>query len=167
MSETEQYPFERVKASDGDLVLDFPARVGARPYARYVDGEWELMSLTHVPTPSYGEPDDSDVGHDTRVHVVDLEPDPDEWSEDDLRDMAEDPRYPHEGGGEFVGVEVVSVDETPFDHREDIPSKDEIVRVRECPACSEEYREYVPDPQSECPHCGTRVEQRDEERDDR
>lgn len=155
----ERDPFERVKDSDGELVLDFHARVGARPYARYVDGEWNLMSLTYVPTPDYGEPEpegDHPVPHNTKVHTVDLEPDP--TPESEMREMAQYPRYPEDDPKEWAGVEVIEFEESPFADREEIPSRDEIVWDRECEACGEEVRDYRPDPQhEECPECGSEL----------
>ena len=157
--DTERGPIERVKESDGDLVLDYNSRVGARPYARYVDSEWELMSLTYVPTPNYGMDDpDADHGIDTKVHTVDLEPDPDEWSEDELREIAKQPRYPDDDVEGWPGVQVLPVEESPFEHRDEIPARDDIVRETECGACGDEFRQYLPDPFEECPHCGSRLE---------
>jgi len=153
--DTEQDPIERVKSSDGDLVLDYDSRVGARPYARYADGEWELMSLTHVPTPEYGEDDpDTDHGINTRVHTVDLEPDPDEWDESELREIAKQRRYPDGDVEGWPGVQVIPYEESPFPDRDQIPARDEIVRERGCSECGNMYREYIPDPQPECPYCG-------------
>lgn len=155
MSQT-QDPIERVKNSGGELVLDFPSRVGARPFARFVDGEWDCMSLSHVPTRDYGEPDDSEIGHKTTVHTVDLEPE--SVTEEELREMAQHPRYPDDDAPEWAGVEVIDYDESPFPDREQIPSRDEIVREIDCPECGEEFRQYIPDPFEECPHCETQLE---------
>lgn len=151
-------PIARVKDSNGNLVLDYNSRVGARPYARYVDGEWQLMSLTYVPTPNYGE-DDPDANHgiNTEVHTVNLEPDPDDWSEDELREIAKQPRYPDDGVEGWPGVQVVPFEESPFEHRNEIPAREDIVREVECDECGEEFRQYVPDPFEECPHCGTEL----------
>lgn len=147
-------PIERVKASNGDLVLDFHTRIGARPYARYVDGEWDLMSLSHVPTPDYGEPNpngDHPVPHNTEVHVVDLEPDP--IPEDEMRKMARYPRDPSDDVGEWAGVQVIPYEGSPFEHRDEIPARDEIVREMDCPECGKEFRQYLPELR-DCPHCG-------------
>jgi hypothetical protein len=147
-------PIQRVKDANGDLVLDYNSRIGARPYARYVGGEWELMSLTAVPTPEYGQDDpDAEHGIDTRVHTVDLEPDPDDYSEAELRELATQRRYPDDEVEGYPGVEVIPVEDSPFPDRETIPTKDEIVQRVDCPACGEEYRQYLPKPR-DCPHCG-------------
>lgn len=155
----ERDPIERVKQSEGDLVLDFSSRIGARPYARYVDGEWDVMSLSGVPTPQYGEPEpDSDhpVPHNTEVHTVDLEPDP--IPEDELREMARHPRGPDDDAEEWAGVEVIDVEESPFPDRDEIPTRDEIVWEADCDGCGEQVRVYRPDPQhDECPHCGAEL----------
>lgn len=37
--------FGIARASDGEYVLDFCGRVGARPYFRFVDGEWTAVSV--------------------------------------------------------------------------------------------------------------------------
>jgi len=151
-------PIQRVKESDGDLVLDYDSRVGARPYARFVDGEWDLMSLTNVPTPAYGEDDpDAEHGINTRVHTVDQEPDPEDWSEAELREIAKQPRYPDDNPEGWPGVEVIAYEDSPFPHRKDIPARDEIVEKVECQACGEEFRQYLPEPFEKCPHCGERL----------
>ena len=155
MDGTEQAdPIQRVKESNGDLVLDYNSRIGARPYARYVDGEWDLMSLTYVPTPRYGQDDPgAEQDMDTTVHTVDLEPDTDDWTEDELREVAKQRRYPDDDVTGWPGVEVVPVEDSPFSHREDIPAYSDIVRERECGSCGSEFRQYLPDPFEECPHC--------------
>lgn len=159
MAEQHDDPIERVKASDGDLVLDYDTRIGARPYARYADGDWQLMSLTYVPTPSYGDDDpDADHGHNTQVHTVDLEPDPTDYSEDELREMAKFSRGSDDETDGWPWVSVVPVEESPFDRRDDIPALEDIVRERQCRECGEEYRQYVPDPFGECPHCGAELD---------
>lgn len=159
-------PIQQVKESKGELVLDFNSRVGARPFARYVDGEWDLMSLSHVPTPDYGEPEpDSDhpVSHNTTVHTVDLEPDAADFTESDLREIAKQKRYPQDDVEGWPGVEVIPVEESPFPDREKIPAKDDIIREYECPHCGEQVRQYLPDPFTECNYCG---EELPEGRDD-
>jgi len=155
-----QDPIVRVKESNGELVLDYNSRVGARPFARFVDGEWDCMSLSHVPTRYYGEPDpDNPTGHNTTVHTVDLEPE--SVTEEELREMAKHPRYPDDDAPEWAGVEVIAYDESPFPDRGEIPSRDEIVRTIDCPECGEEFRQYLPDPFEECPHCGAYLEDND------
>jgi hypothetical protein len=149
-------PIERVKAADGDLVLDFNSRIGARPYARYVDGAWELMSLTYVPTPDYGQ-DRPDGGVNTEVHTVDLEPDADDWTEPELREIAKQPRPGDDPDG-WPGVDVIAYEESPFARREEIPAKDEIVTTVECPHCGEYVRQYLPDPLEECSICDRSIE---------
>jgi hypothetical protein len=154
-----QDPIERVKAADGDLVLDYNSRIGARPYARFVDGQWDLMSLSYVPTPGYGANDpDAEYGIDTTVHMVDLEPDPDDWDEDELREIAKQRRYPDDEVEGWPGVEVIPYDESPFAHRDEIPARDEIVKEVECNECGMEFRQYIPDPFEECPSCGAELE---------
>jgi len=148
-------PITRVKESDGDLVLDYYSRVGARPYARFVNDEWDVMSLSHVPTPAYGDPDDSETGHNTEVHTVDLAPD--SISETELREMAKHPRYPNDGAPEWAGVSVIRYDDSPFAHRDEIPLRDEIVREVTCDECGDEFRQYLPDPFAECPFCGAEL----------
>lgn len=37
--------FDVVVEADGMLALDFTARVGARPYATYEDGDWRCVSV--------------------------------------------------------------------------------------------------------------------------
>lgn len=149
-------PIERVKQSDGDLVLDYHARIGARPYARYVDGEWDIMSLSYVPTPAYGmSTPDEEIPYDTRVHTVDLEPD--DIPETALREMARQPLR-SDDDGTWLGVEVITYEESPFPDRNKIPAKEDIVQTQQCPDCDEEFRQYCPDPFTECPHCGVGVE---------
>lgn len=157
-------PIERVKNANGELVLDYDSRIGARPYARYVNGEWDLMSLTYVPTPEYGKADpDADHGINTRVHTVNLEPDPEEWDESDLREMAKQPRHQDDVVKGWPGVSVISFEDSPFPDREEIPARDDIVRDRGCTDCGKLYREYIPEPQSECPYCGAKVDTQDGE----
>lgn len=159
-TDTHHNPVDRVKESNGDLVLDFTSRVGARPYARYVDGEWELMSLTYIPTPKYGEEDETkEHGFNTTVHTVDLEPNVEDHTEGELREMAEQPRYPDDSVSGFPGVEVIPFEESPFEHRDEIPAKQDIVRQQTCDECGEGYKLYVPEPQSQCPHCDATLEQ--------
>lgn len=151
-------PIEKVKESNGDLVLDFDSRVGARPFARYVNGDWELMSLTYIPTPSYGQDDpEAEHGINTRVHTVDLEPDMENNSEEELREMAKQGLYAQDDGDEFLGVNVIPFKESPFSERDEIPTKNEIVQERKCENCEATYRLYIPDPQSQCPHCGSDI----------
>ena len=149
-------PIRRVKQSNGELVLDYDSRVGARPYARYVDGEWDLMSLSYVPTPKYGEPDDSETGHNTKVHTVDLEPDP--IPESELREMAQYPRHPMDDAPEWAGVKVIAYEDSPFPNRDQIPSRGDIVREQTCDTCGSEFRQYIPDPFDFCPECGESVD---------
>lgn len=132
---------ERVKQSDGDLVLDFHSRIGARPYARYVDGDWDMMSLGHVPTPDYGQ-------DNREVHLVDLKPD--DVTGEGIRDMAD-------GDGPGSAVQVVPFAESPFPDRDEIPARDDIVEDRFCPGCGGGFWLYLPDPQDDCPQCGAEL----------
>lgn len=158
MSQTGSDPVTAVKNADGDLVLDYTARVGAHPYARYSDGEWDVISLTHVPTPTYGsDAPDTDHGIDTTVHTVVMEPD--DVSEQELREMAQHSRYPDDDTADdaWPGVDVIAYDESPFPHRDDIPARDDIVRMTDCPQCGGTFRQYLPDPFDTCPHCGATI----------
>jgi Zn finger protein HypA/HybF involved in hydrogenase expression len=47
MSETKQDPIERVKASDGDLVLEFDSRVGARHLGNEYYGDRDYLATKH------------------------------------------------------------------------------------------------------------------------
>lgn len=145
-------PIQKVKDNNGELVLDYDSRFGARPYARYVDGEWDIMSLSYVPTRQYGQDDpNTDHGVNTTVHTVDLEPE--NISESKLRDMAKHPRDPTADPDKYLGVSVIPVEESPFPHRDEIPAKEEIVSEETCNHCGESFRQYHPGPFTECPHC--------------
>lgn len=156
----ERDPIERVKKSAGELVLYYNSRIGARPYVRYVDGEWDMMSLTHVPTPDYGLDDpDAEHGVNIRVHTVDLEPDPSDFTEEELYEHAKQRRYPDDEVDGWPGVQVISVENSPFPDRDEIPAREDIIHESNCPSCGNEVRQYLPDPFEECPHCGSHLDQ--------
>jgi len=158
VDDTDCDPITQVKDSDGELVLDYDSRIGARPYARYVTGDWQLMSLSHVPTPNYGMDDpDTEHGIDTTVHTVALEPDPNDWAEDELRHMAKQPRHPDGDVDGWPGVQVIPVEDSPFTDRDKIPAREDIVTEIGCNSCGNMFRQYLPDPFETCPHCDTEL----------
>jgi len=163
-SNDDRDPFERVKASGCELALYFDGRVGASPFARYVDGEWDLISLTYIPTPEYGRDDpDAEHGVNTEVHTVDLEPEP--RPESELREIARQPRHINDDADSYAGVTVVSLQEAPFPDRDEIPAKEDIVRQIECPHCETRFRQYLPEPFEQCPHCDGTIEDIDRQSD--
>lgn len=135
---------DEVKSSNGELVLDFYGRVGARPYARYHDGEWDVISLSYVPEKNYGEDGQREI------RVVDLEPEG--IDEEKIREMVE-PYKIKEGRDPVQPVDVIPVEESPFAPDRDIPAKDEVITTRECDNCLEEFRDFIDDPYDVCPVC--------------
>jgi len=128
---------DTVKQSNGSEVLHLSSRIGAAPFFRYVDGEWEALSLMHIPSRDYS-------AESRTVHLVRAHPDvTEEWLRECI-ERTDDPPEP---------VEILGYDETPFADTDEIPHRDEIVEERECPSCGEEYREYLPDPFGECGDC--------------
>lgn len=85
-----------VEDSDGMLTLDFSARVGARPYITYEDGEWGGVSV--------GPFDQTDDG-ETVITTTELDVD-----ESRVVEMLDDARI----------VQLRSTRETPIEEYEDI-----------------------------------------------
>lgn len=89
-----------VKNSDGMLTLDFPARVGARPFITYEDGEWIGVSVG-----PFGRTDEGETVITTKELDVD---------ESEVVEMLDESRI----------VQLRSTRETPIEEYEDVVSSD-------------------------------------------
>lgn len=113
-------PVDVVKDADGEIVLHLNTRVGAAPFFRYVDGEWEAISLMYRPTKRYG-------AETNEVGVVKAEP---EIEERQLRTWVEDNQEP---------FDLLDHDESPFADRDEYPWADaaEAAKHQEPKPCGE------------------------------
>jgi predicted Zn-ribbon and HTH transcriptional regulator len=134
---------ERVKAANGQLVLDFHSRIGARPYVRYKDGEWECISLTYVPEPDYGQ-------HERKVRTAKMTP---EITEEDMREWLE----PEDPDRKPEACRIIDEEDSVFWKRAQYPHVDELIFEPECGECGHEWREHRDDRADECPECGAEV----------